>query len=200
MSFNSEYLERGQVAEITPGKHKNVVTSKIPLVLNILLGRKPCSCEQINNIPGYFREDEQLPRRLNNVVRNFAHLRIFGDITCLPTVQARTHPIRPFEPLQLDIHVVQMSCHSATFALQRGCFVPREWLAAKGLFCMVAHNCHSKTKNLTAKTLKYLTAKPNTSQQKQKSFGFAVGICLCRHLVVEIVSIYDNINSVAHKF
>ena len=26
---------------------------------------------------------------------------------------------------------------------------------------------------------KYLTAKPNTSQQKQKSFGFAVGICFC---------------------
>ena len=106
-----------------------------------------------------------------------------------------------------------MSCHSATFALQRGCFVPRECLAAKGLFCMVAHNCHSKTKNLTAKTKtsrqnqkphgknkiphgktknlrakpKYLTAKPNTSQRKQKSFGFDVGICFCRYLVVEIV-------------
>ena len=65
---------------------------------------------------------------------------------------------------------------------------------------MVAHNCHGKTKNLTAKTktsrqnqkphsknkiphgktknltakTKYLTAKPNTSQQKQNSFGFAV--------------------------
>ena len=52
---------------------------------------------------------------------------------------------------------------------------------------------HGKTKNLTAKT-KYLTAKPNTSQQKQKSFGFAVGICFCRYLVVEIVSVYDNIN------
>ena len=51
--------------------------SKIPLVLNILLGRKRCSCEQINNITGYFREDEQLPRPLKNVVRNFAHLRIF---------------------------------------------------------------------------------------------------------------------------
>ena len=37
---------------------------------------------------------------------------------------------------------------------------------------------HGKTKNLTAKT-KYLTAKPNTSQQKQNSFGFAVGICIC---------------------
>ena len=35
---------------------------------------------------------------------------------------------------------------------------------------------HGKTKNLTAKTI-YLTAKPNTSQQKQNSFGFAVGIC-----------------------
>ena len=41
---------------------------------------------------------------------------------------------------------------------------------------MVAHNCHGKTKNLTTKT-KYLTAKPNTSEQKQNSFGFAVGIC-----------------------
>ena len=34
---------------------------------------------------------------------------------------------------------------------------------------------HDKTKNLTAKT-NSLTAKPNTSQQKQNSFGFAVGI------------------------
>ena len=31
---------------------------------------------------------------------------------------------------------------------------------------MVAHNCHGKTKNLTAKT-KYLTAKPKTSRQNQ---------------------------------
>ena len=37
---------------------------------------------------------------------------------------------------------------------------------------------HSKTKNLTAKT-KYLIAKPSTSQQRQNSFGFAVGICFC---------------------
>ena len=60
-------------------------------------------------------------------------------------------------PLQLAIHVLQnrhageqtshwdktymiwngnflcLSCPSATFALQRGGFVPREWLAAKGL-------------------------------------------------------------------
>ena len=43
---------------------------------------------------------------------------------------------------------------------------------------MVAHNCHGKSKNLMAKT-KYLTAKPNTSQQKQNSFGFALGICFC---------------------
>ena len=66
---------------------------------------------------------------------------------------------------------------------------------------MVAHNCHSKTKNLTAKTktsrqkqkhhgktknltakTKYLTAKPNTSKQKQNSFGFAVDICFCREV------------------
>ena len=66
---------------------------------------------------------------------------------------------------------------------------------------MVAYNCHSKTKNLTAKTktsrqnqkphgenkiphgkTKNLTAKPNTSQQKQNSFGSAVGICFCREV------------------
>ena len=66
---------------------------------------------------------------------------------------------------------------------------------------MVAHNCHGKTKNLTAKTktsrqnqkphgknkiphgkTKNLTAKRNTSQQKQNSFGFAVGICFCREV------------------
>ena len=34
------------------------------------------------------------------------------------------------------------------------------------IFPMVAHNCHCKTKNLTAKT-KYLTAKPNNSRQNQ---------------------------------
>ena len=34
------------------------------------------------------------------------------------------------------------------------------------IFPMVAHNCHYKTKNLTAKT-KYLTAKPNNSRQDQ---------------------------------
>ena len=95
MSFKSEYLERGQVAEITPGKHKNVVTSKIPLVLNILLGRKRCSCEQINNITGYFREDEQLPRRLNNVVRTFAHLRIF----LVTSLVYHTNPYTPNRPL-----------------------------------------------------------------------------------------------------
>ena len=36
---------------------------------------------------------------------------------------------------------------------------------------MVARKCHGKTENLKAK--------PNTSQQKQNSFGFAVGICFC---------------------
>ena len=34
----------------------------------------------------------------------------------------------------------------------------------------VAYNCHCKTNNLTAKT-KYLTAKPQTSRQKQKPHG-----------------------------
>ena len=73
---------------------------------------------------------------------------------------------------------------------------------------MVAHNCHGKTKNLTAKTKyltakpktprqkqntsrqnqkphgknKNLTAKPNTSQQKQNSFGFAKGIWFCHEV------------------
>ena len=32
------------------------------------------------------------------------------------------------------IYVFCLSCPSATSALQRGGFVPREWLAAKGLF------------------------------------------------------------------
>ena len=36
------------------------------------------------------------------------------------------------------------------------------------LLCTVAHNCHGKTKNLTAKT-KYLTAKSKTSRQKQNT-------------------------------
>ena len=45
---------------------------------------------------------------------------------------------------------------------------------------------HSKTKNLKAKT-KYLTAKPNTSQQKQNSFGFAVGICFCREVFGQLL-------------
>ena len=72
------------------------------------------------------------------------------------------------------------------------------WVRTK---IFLAHNCHGKTKNLTAKTktsrqnqkphgknkiphgkTKNLTAKPNTSQQKQNSFGFAVGICFCREV------------------
>ena len=32
------------------------------------------------------------------------------------------------------MYVFHLSCPIATFALQRGGFVPREWLAAKGLF------------------------------------------------------------------
>ena len=32
------------------------------------------------------------------------------------------------------MYVFYLSCPNATFALQRGGFVPREWLAAKGLF------------------------------------------------------------------
>ena len=74
-------------------------------------------------------------------------------------------------------------------------------LVTNRLVDMVAHNCHGKTKNLTAKTktsrqnqkphgknkiphgkTKNLMAKPNTSQQKQNSFGFAVGICFCHEV------------------
>ena len=46
------------------------------------------------------------------------------------------------------------------------------WLLLEGVkfYNMVAHNCHGKTKNLTANT-KYLTAKPKTSRQiKTKYF------------------------------
>ena len=32
------------------------------------------------------------------------------------------------------MYVFYFSCPNATFALQRGSFAPREWLAAKGLF------------------------------------------------------------------
>ena len=93
-----------------------------------------------------------------------------------------------------------MSCHSATFALWRGCLGPREWLAVKGPQLSQQNQKphgknkipHGKTKNLTAKT-KYLTAKPNTSQQKQKSFGFAVGTFTviwlsksCRFMIISI--------------
>ena len=49
---------------------------------------------------------------------------------------------------------------------------------------------HGKTKNLTAKT-KYLTAKPNASQQKQNSFGFAVGICFCREVFGFCSEVFD---------
>ena len=38
------------------------------------------------------------------------------------------------------------------------------------LLCTVAHNCHGKTKNLTAKT-KHLTTKPKPSRQNQRSHG-----------------------------
>ena len=42
---------------------------------------------------------------------------------------------------------------------------------------------HGKTKNLTAK--------PNTSQQKQNSFGFAVGIYFCREVFGFAVRVLD---------
>jgi len=43
-------------------------------------------------------------------------------------------------------------------------------LGTKDHVSMVAHNCHGKTKNLTAKT-KNLRAKPKTSWQNQKPHG-----------------------------
>ena len=49
-------------------------------------------------------------------------------------------------------------------------------------YTMVAHNCHGKTKNLTAKTK---TSRQNQilhSKNKKNSFGFAVGICFCREV------------------
>ena len=41
------------------------------------------------------------------------------------------------------MYVFCLSCPSATFALQRGGFVPREWLAAKSLLSVSEHNIHS---------------------------------------------------------
>ena len=83
----------------------------------------------------------------------------------------------------------------------RGFELYSSWVPPLYYIYMVTHNCHGKTKNLTAKTTtsrqnqkphgknkiphgktKNLTAKPNTSQQKQNSFGFAVGICFCREV------------------
>ena len=37
----------------------------------------------------------------------------------------------------LDNNCLCLSCPSVTFALQHGGFVPREWLAAKGLLAMI---------------------------------------------------------------
>ena len=41
-------------------------------------------------------------------------------------------------PFQI-MYVFCLSCPSATFALQRGGFVPREWLAAKGVLFYMRH-------------------------------------------------------------
>ena len=40
----------------------------------------------------------------------------------------------------LDGNFLCLSCPSATFALQHGGFVPREWLAAKDLFIVTRDN------------------------------------------------------------
>ena len=52
----------------------------------------------------------------------------------------------------------------------------------------MAHNCHGKTKHLTAKAkTSRQNQKPHgktksASQQKHNRFGFAVGICFCREV------------------
>ena len=91
MSFKFEYTERGQEAEITPGKQNNVVTSKIPFVLNILLGRRRCSCEQMVQLTS---EDtsvktKQLP--LSRALISKSH----ADQTLVPVLlvqEDRAHP------------------------------------------------------------------------------------------------------------
>ena len=46
----------------------------------------------------------------------------------------KTNRKLPFTIIYAPVYVFYLSCPSATFALQRGGFVPREELAAKGLF------------------------------------------------------------------
>ena len=129
------YFQR--VLTVTPGKHKNVVTSKIPLVLNIFLGRKRCSCEQIDNITAYFV-------RTNNSLVGWITYCAILRISAYLWHQLFTYRTRPYTPnrpfaarhsrgtklleskSRTDKQKTYMSCHSATFALQRGCFVLRE--------------------------------------------------------------------------
>ena len=47
--------------------------------------------------------------------------------------------------------------------------IHNEWQQTR--FSMVAHNCHGKTKNLTAKNKNTIRLKQNTSQQNQKPQG-----------------------------
>ena len=76
--------------------------------------------------------------------------------------------------------------HKPHWALVKGIRWPRE--EKKGSFLYGGPQLsrqnqkpHGKNKIPHGKT-KNLTAKPNTSQQKQNSFGFAVSICFCREV------------------
>ena len=76
--------------------------------------------------------------------------------------------------------------HKPHWALVKGIRWPRE--EKKGSFLYGGPQLsrqnqkpHGKNKIPHGKT-KNLTAKPNTSQQKQNSFGFAVSVCFCREV------------------
>ena len=56
---------------------------------------------------------------------------------------------------------------------------------------MMAHKCHGKTENLKAKPNQKPHGKTNTSQQKQNSFGFAVGICFCHEVFGFCCVVFD---------
>ena len=58
----------------------------------------------------------------------------YPNIVLLYLYKYLNHAQDPQRKLWFQImYVFSLSCPSATFALQRGGFAPREWLAAKGL-------------------------------------------------------------------
>ena len=89
----------------------------------------------------------------------------------------------PFESCMTAISrkVVGKTVH-ATIPKGRGLWSPGTRISLTTLLCHMSspqlswqnQKPHGKTKNLTAK--------PNTSQRKQNSHGFAVGICFCREV------------------